>query len=148
MGYFLPFYPLIAQKTKILKNWKKCLEKCHHFTYVYQKLWSDEVRFLRYGEQQTEGWTDRQKKWHIEVGALPKKLQQWTICDLYKSLPNFSRRTACGNLYCLWFKFFKRSLKKRTIWVRLYLSFEDSWKFFERTILFSLPYPSLRKLGK
>ena len=27
------------------------------------------------GMQQTEGWTDGQKKWHIEVGAPPKKNQ-------------------------------------------------------------------------
>ena len=50
--------------------------KYRHFTYVYQKLWSDDVRFLRYGAWQKDGQTerlmDRWKKWHIEVGAPPK----------------------------------------------------------------------------
>ena len=41
--------------------------KYHHFTCVYQKLLSDDVRFLRYGVQwttegQTEGWKDGRKK--------------------------------------------------------------------------------------
>ena len=38
-------------------------------------MWSDDVCFLRYGARQTDEWTDRWtdgKKWHIEVGALPK----------------------------------------------------------------------------
>ena len=53
--------------------------------HVYQKLWSDDVRFLRNGAQQMDGqtgrgidrWTDgpRQKKWHIEVGAPPNSKQ-------------------------------------------------------------------------
>ena len=38
LGHFLPFYPLTAQKIKILEKWKKQLE-----------IWSDGVRFLRYG---------------------------------------------------------------------------------------------------
>ena len=66
MGYFLPFYPLTAQKIKILKKWKNTW-RYHHFTYVYQKLWSDEVQFWRYGAQQMDG----QKKGHTEVGARP-----------------------------------------------------------------------------
>ena len=42
--------------------------------HVYQKLWSDEVQFLRYGAQRTDGWTDGwMEKWHIAVGATPKK---------------------------------------------------------------------------
>ena len=48
--------------------------------HVHKKLWSDDVWFLRYGAQQTDGrmdewtdrWTDEQKKWHIEVGPPPK----------------------------------------------------------------------------
>ena len=28
---------------------------------------------MRYGAQQTDGWTDGQKKWHTEKGVLPKK---------------------------------------------------------------------------
>ena len=47
---FCPFNPLKAQKIKIKKKkkWKKAWSY-HHLTHVYQKLWSDDVWFLRYG---------------------------------------------------------------------------------------------------
>ena len=55
-----PFTPIKTKKLKIKKkNEKKSWRKYHHFTYVYQKLWSDNVRFLRYGARQTDGQTDR-----------------------------------------------------------------------------------------
>ena len=75
---FCPFIPLTVQNFKVLKKWeKKNTWRYHHFTYLYQKLWSDNVRFLRYGARRTDGQTDgRQKKWHIEVGAPPKKRVQ------------------------------------------------------------------------
>ena len=41
------------------KSWKKAW-RYHHFTDVYQKLRSDDVRFLRYGVRCMNGW----KKWH------------------------------------------------------------------------------------
>ena len=45
---FCPFIiPLTAQKIKILKKWENAW-RYHHFTYVHQKLWSDDVQFLRY----------------------------------------------------------------------------------------------------
>ena len=79
MGYFLPFYPPInLKKSKFQKNEKKKNAwRYHHFTHVHQRRWLDEVWFLRYGTigmRQTDGWTDRQKRWHIEVGAPPKKI--------------------------------------------------------------------------
>ena len=63
-----PFNPLTAQKFKISKKWKKHLD-ISLFTHVYQKLWLDDVQFLKKGVR----WTDRWKKWGIEVGAPPKK---------------------------------------------------------------------------
>ena len=134
MGYFLAFYPPNSRnKSTFWKN-EKNTWRYYHFTYVYQKIWSDDVRFLRYSAWQiwlffildhfcpftplttapkikilkkwkffleilsfyicvpiimirwcmvpeiwcaTDGWTDRRtdgrKKWHIEVGAPPKK---------------------------------------------------------------------------
>ena len=36
---------------------------------ILHKCTSDDVQFLRYGPQQMDRW----KKWHIEVGAPPKK---------------------------------------------------------------------------
>ena len=55
---FCPFTPRTAQKGKILKKWK-IIWVYLHFTHVYQKLWSDNIRFLRYAVRQTDGWTDR-----------------------------------------------------------------------------------------
>ena len=40
--------------------------------HVYQQLWLDDVRLLRYCAQRTNGRTNRRKKWHIEVGAPPE----------------------------------------------------------------------------
>ena len=55
---FCPFTSITDQKFKI-KNNEENAWRCHHFTYVYQKLWSDDVRFLRYSARQTDGQTDR-----------------------------------------------------------------------------------------
>ena len=69
---FCFFTHLTAQKIKkFSKKWKNAW-RYHHFTYVYQKLWSNDVQFLRHGVQQMDRQTDRQKKWHIEVGAPSK----------------------------------------------------------------------------
>ena len=38
---------------------KKNTWRYHQFTHVYQKLWLDDVRFLRYGARQTDRRTDR-----------------------------------------------------------------------------------------
>ena len=69
--------PRTAQKTKFLTN-----EPGDHFTHVYQKLWLDDVQFLRYGA----GQMDWQKKWHREVGAPPKNTQKFV------KLPNFQQK--------------------------------------------------------
>ena len=57
---------------------KTIVWRYHHFTHAYQKLWSHDVWFLRYGAQQTNGATDKkrdgQKKWHIELAALLENL--------------------------------------------------------------------------
>ena len=53
-GQFFAVLPLTAQKTKISKKMKEAW-RYQHFTQVYQKLWFDDVRFLRHGA----GWTDR-----------------------------------------------------------------------------------------
>ena len=69
---FYPFtLPPKSPKNRNLKKKKKNAWRYHHFTYLYQKLWSDDVQFLRYGAQRMDGL----KKWHIEVGAPPKNGQ-------------------------------------------------------------------------
>ena len=69
-----PFTSLTAQKIKISKKQQQRNKKDtwrYHFTHLYQKLWLDDVRFLRYGAWRTDG----RKRWHIVVGAPPKKNQ-------------------------------------------------------------------------
>ena len=65
-----PFYVPENQCTQILN-----LSSPDKYTKNYE-LWSDDVRLLRYGARRTDGWTarwtDRRKRWHIEVGAPPK----------------------------------------------------------------------------
>ena len=59
LGYFLPFYPHNSPKIKILKK-RKNTWRYYHFTYVYQKLWSDDVQLLRYGVRWMDGQMDGQ----------------------------------------------------------------------------------------
>ena len=54
LSLFLPFYsPLTTWKIKFWKT-EKSIWRCHHFTHVFQKSWSYDVCFLRYGAQQAE----------------------------------------------------------------------------------------------
>ena len=61
LAIFCPFIPLTEKKIKIKKN---SLET--------SPSWSDDVWFLRYDAWWRDGW----KQWHVEVGALPKKLKK------------------------------------------------------------------------
>ena len=50
--HFWQFFALLQpKKSKFWKN-EKNTWRYHHFTYEYQKLWSDDVPFLRYGAWQ------------------------------------------------------------------------------------------------
>ena len=52
LDLFLPFYP----KNHKNQNFGKMKNNCwryHHFTHEYQKLWLDDVQFLRYGTWRT-----------------------------------------------------------------------------------------------
>ena len=55
LNHLLPFYLTNNQKIKILKKWKKAW-RYYHFTYVYHKLQSYDVWFLRYGAQWIDGY--------------------------------------------------------------------------------------------
>ena len=57
-GYFLPLAPSQTKKS----NFTMKIAPGDHYTHVYQKLWLDVVRFLRYGSRQMDGRTrtDRQ----------------------------------------------------------------------------------------
>ena len=54
---FSPFTSVTPEKSKFKKNEKDAWR--YQFIYVYQKLWSDDVRFLRYGAQRTDGRTEK-----------------------------------------------------------------------------------------
>ena len=71
---FCHFTPKEPKKTKFKKMKKKNTWRYYHFTNVYQKLWSHDVRFLRYGVGWMNGPTDRQKNWHVEMGRRTEKL--------------------------------------------------------------------------
>ena len=62
--FFALLPPTTAQKMKISKKWKKCWEISSFYICV-PKLWLDNVQFLRYGAQQTDGqmekWMDGRK---------------------------------------------------------------------------------------
>ena len=69
-GYFsfwAIFCPFTAQKIIISKKWKKHLEISSFYTSVPKIMtgWCT--------VPESDGQTDRQKKWHTEVGAPPKK---------------------------------------------------------------------------
>ena len=56
--FFCPFTPILARKIKVLKYEKKRLEIS--FYIVYQKLWSNDVLFLRHSARRTDGQMDGQ----------------------------------------------------------------------------------------
>ena len=47
---------------------------------MYQKLWLDDVQFLRYGPRRTDG----QKKWQIDMGTPPKKFSDSVSNEVVK----------------------------------------------------------------
>ena len=71
---FCPFTPPPHPPTPNSPKDEKNTWRYRHFTHVYQKLWLDNVQFLRYGVRQTNRRRDtqRDRKIDIEVGAPPK----------------------------------------------------------------------------
>ena len=78
ISYFGPFSAILPPKSPKKQNFKKWKKKntwrYYHFTNVYQKLWSHDVRFLRYGVGWMNGPKDGQKNWHVEIGRRTEKL--------------------------------------------------------------------------
>ena len=54
MGYFLPFYSANSPKKQNFEKNEINTWRFHDFTHVHQKLWSDDVWFLRYQSWWTE----------------------------------------------------------------------------------------------
>ena len=81
--FFTLFTPLRAHKIKISKKVKKGLEISSFYPFVptIMMYGSWDMLHERWMDRPTIGWTDGWKKWHIEVGALPKKYfhkQHWS----------------------------------------------------------------------
>ena len=68
---FCPFTPLTAQTIKILKKWKKTLEISSFYICVPKNKirWFTVSEICCTTDGRTNRWTDRQTKWHMEVGA-------------------------------------------------------------------------------
>ena len=72
---FCPFTPITTQKIKILKKWKKHLEISSFYTGVlknYDQMMYDSWDMVC--NRWMDGQIDKWKRWHIEVGAPPKKI--------------------------------------------------------------------------
>ena len=103
MGHFLPFY------------FPPKIPNCWRYHFVYQKLWSDNVRFLRYcvyrkmdrlmdvrtdgqtdrqTDRQRDRQTDRQKKWQIRGISPPKNLIKTFLVPVIVGF--------IGNFHCDW----------------------------------------------
>ena len=83
--HFGLFFTLLSPSSPKDQNLKKKKEKnnawrYHYFTYMYQKLWLDDVQFLRYGPRRTDG----QKKWQIDMGTPPKKFSDSVSNEVVK----------------------------------------------------------------
>ena len=80
----------------------------HHFTHVYQKLWSYDVQFLRYEVRKTDGPTDGQTEKVTYRGECPNWKYENEISLLEtktktKSLKNIVTKSLkiCPSLQCL-----------------------------------------------
>ena len=82
-----PFTSLTAQKIKILKKWTKLLEISSFYIRVPKIMirWCMVPEIWCTIDGRMEGWTDRWKKWHIEVVAPPKN--KHTVLSLKIQLP-------------------------------------------------------------
>ena len=89
--HFVLFFILTSWKIKSFKKMKKNAWRYHHFTHLYQKLWSHDVWFLRYGARRMEGNSDIERwvphlkilsdtKWFLRV--IPKN----TFANLSKPI--------------------------------------------------------------
>ena len=131
---FCHFTPLAAGKMKMSKKIKKHLKISSFYTSVPKIMirWCT-VRFLRYGGQQADGW----KKWHIEVGALPKNLKyniEISICDLLQKLHNinFTWHRSQG--------FLREGVEKQEFSAFPINFFENKQKLFSSNLIVYTPY--------
>ena len=64
---FGPFTPLTIDAEPKFWKIKKNTWRYNQSTHVYQKLWSHNVQFLRYGARRTDGRTDKRTDWKSDI---------------------------------------------------------------------------------
>ena len=76
---FCPFTPVTAQKIKVSKKWKTCLEIPLFYNCVPKII----IRWYAVPEIwcTMDGQTDERKKWLIEVGAPPENTWPCDVCN-------------------------------------------------------------------
>ena len=82
MGYFLHFYPPNSPKNQNLKKMKKSNWRYHHFTYVYQTLWSDSWDMV--WDWRTGRWTDGRTEEVTYRGGCPTKKTFYKQYSIFK----------------------------------------------------------------
>ena len=109
----------------------------HHFTYVYQKLWSHGVQFRRYGAWWADDQTDRRKKWHIEVDTNGESSRSWWEMEVTCSFTMFTPTVLVIKMskwlilcnFRWWQQKFSHNLGKtfKWNWKILFNSFRNYW---------------------
>ena len=56
---YFSFWAIFFPFTQKIKKNEKNARRYHNFTHMYQKLWSHQAQFLRYGAQWTDGQMER-----------------------------------------------------------------------------------------
>ena len=101
---FCPFTPVTAQKIKILKEWKKCLEISSFYIWVLKIMirWCTVPEIWCVMDRRTDGWMDgrTEGKSDIEVGA-PSKIENSQIKKLGQST-EYNVRTFLRKLCRKW----------------------------------------------
>ena len=99
-GPFLPFDPPSKTKNQHFEKKKKKAWRYHHFTFLYHKRWSYNVRFLRYGVRQ-----NFLSFLTIFLPFYPLTTLTLKILKSEKKMPGYiiilQIRTKCENLWCM-----------------------------------------------
>ena len=86
--FFALLPPKQPEKLQFYKN-EKINRRYHYFTHLYQKFWSDNVRFLRYGvwqtDRQTDGWMDRRMDRKSDILRRVPQLKINPTIDIFRS---------------------------------------------------------------
>ena len=115
LGHYLPFYPSKNLKIEILEKWKISW-RYQHFTRMYQKSKSYDVRFLRYRVRQTERivkfWKMGKKSWRYY--HFTHVYHKWQSNDLWFLRYKVQRTEFFVILDPFWYVYHPNNLKNQT----------------------------------